>query len=195
MKSRITVIGAGAAGCVTAAYLVKQGLEVVLCDLENEFEDDYYVLHESGIQVDGPGFEEKVMVKKVIYDIETAMESEVILICVSAARQEGIALWIKKYVRPEHRIFLMPGNLGALLFNRIFQQEHICCDVLAEVSECFWACRKIAAGKYVSALPISSRRVTAVPNKDSVKAEMILSQWFPVSAGNSIVENLLNSPK
>lgn len=194
MQKRIAVIGAGASGCITAVYLKEKGEQVVLCDLRPEFEEDFDWIQTKGILVEGPGFPEKRILVEVTSEIESAMESELIFVCVSALRQEQVAVWMREYVRPEHKIFLMPGNLGSLVFHRIFQESGVTCELLAEVSECFWACRKAGSGKIVSAMPLSVRRINAVPRRDTEKAVDLLAQWFSVIGGNNVVENMLNSP-
>ena len=171
-----------------------KGEDVILCDEKEEFGEEFDIIQTKGHLIQGPEFYNQYVPVKVTGYISHAMEAEVIFVCVSALRQEKIANWMKPYVKIKHCIFIMPGNLGALCFYRLFKDEGIEYNILAEISECFWACRKIGLGKVVSALPLSEKKVNSVPNEKTKEAVTLLKQWFPVVQGNHVIENMLNSP-
>ena len=56
MNKRIVIIGAGASGMVTAAWLLQHGHEVIVCDTEAQSKVDFAQIRENGLHVDGSGF-------------------------------------------------------------------------------------------------------------------------------------------
>ncbi|MEE0435097.1 MAG: NAD/NADP octopine/nopaline dehydrogenase family protein [Peptococcaceae bacterium] len=194
MKQKIAIIGAGAAGMVTASWLLQQGHEVIVCDSEEQSGEDFAQISAQGLRTDGPGFEILTTLPVLTHDIEEAMGAERIIVCVSSGRQQAVAEWMAPYVRHDHAILLCPGNLGSVIFYRVFEEHHVDCAVLAELAECLWACRKIGAGRYVSAMPPGIKRIAALPSRDTERALVTFSDFFGLQAGRNILENSLNSP-
>lgn len=193
MNKQISIIGAGAAGMVTVAWLLQHGNEVIVCDTEAQSSGDFSEIDAYGLSVDGPGFEQMDSVPVMTHDIHKAMEADRIVVCVSAGRQQEIAEWMASCVRDDQAILLMPGNFGSVIFDRVFNRKNVHCAVLAELAECLWACRKIGAGRYVSAMPASEKRIAALSEQDTEKAFNIFSKLFALQKGRNILENSLNS--
>lgn len=53
MDRKLAVIGSGATGCATAAYLTMNGWEVTLCDTEEQAGDFPAICSQSGICLEG----------------------------------------------------------------------------------------------------------------------------------------------
>lgn len=194
MRERIAVVGAGAAGAITATWLTGRGYDVVLCDRKEQCREDFGVIGRLGIEVDGPGLTSGCRPAKLTYDIADAMEADRVLVCVSAGRQEGVAEWMRPHIRADHKILLIPGNLGTVVFHRVFRETGVSCELLAELAECPWACRRLEPGRYVSAMPLGLRRIAAFPAEDIPAALACFGDLFPLEAGANLIENCLNSP-
>ncbi|MDE6929426.1 MAG: NAD/NADP octopine/nopaline dehydrogenase family protein [Lachnospiraceae bacterium] len=194
MGEKIAVIGAGAAGTVTAAYLTDKGFHVILCDKEEHCREDFASIAERGIDVKGPGLVSGLSPKVLTHNIDEAMEASRVLVCVSGGRQKEIAEWMSPYIRSAHSLLLMPGNLGTLVFHRVFEKEGQKAGLLAELGECPWAVRRLAPGSYVSAMPLGQKRIAAFPSKDTQKALERFQDLFPLKAGSNLIEICLNSP-
>ena len=194
MKDKIAILGAGAAGMVTAAWLLQNGCEVVVWDTEAQSEEDFAQIRAHGLTIDGPGFEALQTLSEMTHDMAEAMCAERIVVCVSSGRQQVVAEEMAPHVRAEQNILLAPGNLGSVVFYRVFQAHGVMPSVLAELAECLWACRKVGEGRYVSAMPPSTKRIAALPSSDTDKALAAYSDLFSLSAGRNILENSLNSP-
>lgn len=194
MGERIAVIGAGAAGVVTAAWLIQTGYDVVLCDTEEQCREDFAAIARSGIEVKGPGLVSGLRPETLTCNIDDAMEAGRVLVCVSGGRQEKVAEWMSPYVRTDHKFLLIPGNMGTVVYHRVFRSKGVSCGLLAELAECPWACRRLGPGQYVSAMPLGQRRIAAFPTTDIPKALACFSDLFPLKAGTNLVENCLNSP-
>lgn len=194
MGKRIAVVGAGAVGTVTAAWLTGRGYDVVLCDRKEQCRDDFDVIGRLGIEVDGPGLTFGCRPEKLTYDIADAMKADRVLVCMSAGRQGDVAEWMRPHIRADHKILLIPGNLGTVVFHRVFREWGISCELLAELAECPWACRRLEPGRYVSAMPLGLRRIAAFPTADTPDALACFTDLFPLKAGENLIENCLNSP-
>ena len=194
MGERIAVVGAGAVGMVTAAWLAGAGYDVILCDREEQCREDFDVIARSGIEVAGPGLEGRFFPAEMTYDIAGAMKARRVLVCVSGGRQEEAAEWMGPYIRSVHKLLLLPGNLGSVVFYRVFLEREASCGLIAELAECPWACRRLGPGRYVSAMPAGQRRIAAFPASDTPKALECFADLFPLTAGANLAENCLNSP-
>lgn len=194
MGERIAVIGAGAVGTITAAYLTGNNFDVILCDREEQCREDFDAIVRDGITVEGSGLIAGLRPGRMTHDIEDTMAANRILVCVSSGRQEEVAAWMAPYVRADQEILIIPGNLGAVVFHRVFQKRSVSCGLLAELAESPWACRRMAPGCYVSAMPLGRRRIAAFPSKNTLRAMERFKDLFPLKAGKNLVENCLNSP-
>lgn len=193
-KEAVAIVGAGAAGAVTAAYFIKNGYCVTLCDHEEQCEEDFKRIAREGIGVEGAGLSSGLHPAVLTHNIADAMEAKRILVCVSGGRQKEVAEWMAPYVRAGHDILLMPGNLGAVVFYRVFREKGRVCGLLAELAECPWACRRLEAGRYVSAMPLGARRIAAFPSSDTIQAFRRFEDLLPLEAGRNLIEGCLNSP-
>ncbi len=81
------------------------------------------MITENGIAVKGPGLISGLHPEVLTHNIGEAMEACRVVVCVSSGRQKEIAEWMSPYIRSVHSLLLMPGNLGALVFHRIFEKE------------------------------------------------------------------------
>lgn len=194
MNDKIAILGAGAAGMTTAAWLLQNGHEVVVWDTEAQSARDFSEIRAQGLSIDGPGFEALKKLPEMTHDLAEAMRAERIVVCVSSGRQQAVAEKMAPHLRAEQKILLVPGNLGSVIFYRVFQAHDKRCAVLAELAECLWACRKIGDGRYVSAMSPGAKRIAALPSADTAKAFTAFSDLFSLTAGRNILENSLNSP-
>lgn len=194
MDKKISIIGAGAAGMVTAAWLLQKGYEVTLCDTGAQSAEDFAQVRAHGLTIDGPGFSPSDAQPVMTHDIREAMAAERLIVCVSSGRQQAVAEWMAPHLRASHTILLVPGNFGSVVFHRVFAKKGAACALLAELAECLWACRKTGPGRYVSAMPPSAKRIAALPSLDTARALAAYEDLFALQAGRNILENSLNSP-
>lgn len=194
MRGNVAVVGAGAVGTVTAAYLTARGWDVILCDREEHCQEDFQAISENGITVKGPGLISGLRPKALTHRIAEAMEASRVLVCVSSGRQKEISEWMSPHIRSDHSLLLIPGNLGSLVFCRVFEKERRMPCLLAELGESLWAVRRLSAGTYVSAMPLSEKRIAALPSRDTEKAADCFLDLFPLKASRNLVEACLNSP-
>lgn len=192
MDRKLAVIGSGATGCATAAYLTMNGWEVTLCDTEEQAGDFPAICSQSGICLEGAVKSDNPQMPCCITtDFErTLLENRRILVCVSYGRQEEIARRCGPYVRADHVFLLSPGNLGSAVMRRHFKED----AVTGELSGNLWACRRKRAGVITVALPLGTVRAAAYPSEDYPKLETAFGSVFSMEKGENIIEAALNSP-
>ncbi|MBS6952710.1 MAG: NAD/NADP octopine/nopaline dehydrogenase family protein [Enterocloster asparagiformis] len=192
MDQKIAVIGSGATGCATAAYLGLNGWEVTLCDTEEQAEDFPAIRSQGGIYLEGAlGAKYPYMPCCMTTDFEQALrENRRIIVCVSYGRQEEIARRCGPYVREDHVFLLSPGNLGSVIMRRHFKEN----SAIGELSGNLWACRRKRAGVVTVALPLGTVRAAAYPSEDYPRLENAFGDVFSMERGENIIEAALNSP-
>ena len=193
-EKRVAILGAGAAGAVTAAWLVQKGCEVIWWDQEEQCRKDFAVIGEKGIQVEGPGLTSGLRPAVLTHRLEEAMEAERVLVCVSSGRQEETAALMAPYVKSNHDLLLIPGNLGSVAVRRVFEKAKAAWGLLAELGECPWACRRLGPGHYVSAMPPGEKRIAALGKGRTEEASHRFGDLFFLRPGAGLAENCLNSP-
>lgn len=80
MDERIAIVGAGAAGVITAAWLTGNGHKVILCDSKEQCREDFAVIARKGIVVKGPGLISGLCPDRMTYEIAEAMEARLVLV-------------------------------------------------------------------------------------------------------------------
>lgn len=191
MKLTVTVVGCGATGMAAAYYLTRKGVRVALCDT---LERQSYLsdVNEHGIRLCGKCEENgPVWPEMLTTDFQAAMlHSELILLCVSADRQEEMARACAPYLTAKHSLLLCPGNFGAVLLRPLVGPE----VQLGELSDNLWPCRLVGPAEVLVALPASPKRAAALPAKDT---PALLERWgtlLELKAGKNVLETALNSP-
>lgn len=191
MKRTVTIVGCGATGMAAAYCLSQKGVRVALCDT-TERQKYLSDVSERGIQLCGKCEGNGAVQPEVITtDFQLAMlHSELILLCVSADRQEEMARACAPYLTAKHSMLLCPGNFGAMLLRPLVGPE----VQLGELSDNLWPCRLVGPAKVLVALPTSHKRAAALPARDT---PALLERWgtlLDLKAGKNVLETALNSP-
>lgn len=191
MDRKIGVIGSGATGYATAAYLTMSGWEVTLCDTPDQTGDFGAIQKQGGIVLEGAVRSEGPLPCRMTNDFEqTLRENRRIVVCVSYGRHEDIAKRCAGFVRADHAFLLSPGNLGSVILRGCFKEP----AVTGELSGNLWACRIKAPGVITVAMPLGTVRAAAYPAGDYPGLEAAFGNVFSMEKGKNIIEAALNSP-
>ena len=125
----ITVIGAGSTGHAAAAIYSMKGFAVTLFDHE-EFAPRLSRVRELG----GVALRGKVRGIGQVARVSTSPEeaipgAELIAVHVMSPRHEEVARTIAPYLHDGQHILIVPGNLGAFVFRRVFRELGVTADV------------------------------------------------------------------
>lgn len=166
---KITVIGGGSTGHAASAYLTSKGFEVTLCDHEGFAENLNAVKEYGGIMMRGMAGRGIYPIAKVTHDFkEAAQGAELIMICVPAVRHWEIAQKIAPYLEEGQNILIVPGNVGSFVFRDVLKEHGVWDKVIvAEMEGNLCPCRLTAPAEVTVGLPIRTKRVAALPAKNT----------------------------
>lgn len=194
---RMTVIGSGANGLATCAYLTMKGFDVTLCDTQEQL-DSAAAFCRKGIRLSGAVASDgcAIRIGHVTSDFGKAVEgADCIVVCVSVERHAMAAEGIGPRLAEGQTVLYNPGNLGAVvLMNRYPALRDVPGLVLAELSGCIWACRITGENEVTIALPVGPKRVAAWPSDRTEEAVRRLAPFIPVSPATNVIEAAVNSP-
>ncbi len=161
---KITVLGAGNAGCAMAAHMTLQGHEV---RLYNRWENEIEVLKEKGgIHLKGCLGDKFVPLSLVTTDIEQAMDgTEFVAVVVPTTAHDYFAELIAPHLKPHMPVLLNPGHTaGALRFRQVLKEKDAPDVDLCETNTNIYIARLTGpaevtvwncGGVYLAALPAS----------------------------------------
>lgn len=194
----ITVIGFGANGMATAAYLTLKGYRVTLCDTVEQAAAEEDIHKKNGIVLRGAlnEAENPIQLFCMTNSFSEAMRSaECVIVCVSVERHMEVLSRIAHLIKPDQTILFNPGNMASVVLLREYPELHeVAGVVFAELSGCLWACRITGPGEVTVALPLGTKRLSAYPTRMTDEACRRVSELFPVSPARNVVEAALNSP-
>lgn len=200
---RVTVVGAGNAGCAAAADLAQAGAEVTLYELPRFAGNLEPVRVRGGIRLvnrrmDGTGREGEARLTELTTDAACAARAAgVILVATQAAAHEEVAQTFAPYLSPGQAIVLFTGYGGTLLVRKVLREAGTPPDVLlGETVTLPYLCRLDGPaqvhmhGKEYKAIPTA-----ALPATDTKRLIDRLHPLYPmlVPAGNVLETALLNS--
>jgi 2-dehydropantoate 2-reductase len=118
----ITVVGAGAIGGVIGAYLVKEGIEVTLCDIN---EDHVKQINGYGLQIDGP-LEHFVSSAKAVTPKELLSEGkyiDILYLCVKAQHTVEALTPLMPLLTKDSMVVSLQNGLNELKIAELVGQE------------------------------------------------------------------------
>ena len=196
----VTVLGGGNTAFAVAANLTLLGSEVALYELP-EFSPALDpirgdgVIHLLGVAEEGPA-----KTHLVTTDIEEALgASDLALLIVPSYGHRRFAEVCAPYLRPEHTVVLMPGNLGSLQWAKILRESGTEGVTLAEVDTAPYVCRKTAPDTATIWGAVTGLGLGVLPATETQRVTDLLEPLFPgvvtypdvmacgLSAGNPVV--------
>ena len=200
---RVTVVGAGNAGCAAAADLTLGGATVTLYELPR-FAANLSPIRERGSirlinnRVDGTGRQGEARLAATTADVsQAARGADIIFIATQAAGHEEVARVFAPHVQPGQVVVLFTGYGGSLLVRKVFRESGVPAGVrVAETVTLPYLCRLQGPsevemhGKGYKAIPVA-----ALPASDTQRVLERLRSLYPilVPAGNVLETALLNS--
>lgn len=194
MMNRITVIGSGATAHAACGVLTQRGLQVTIYD-DERYSDALNAIREIGfITLRGHGHGIAVP-HKITTDVQEAIcDAEAIFVHVVSDRHEEIARRIAPYVKDGQHILIIPGNLGAFVFRRVFQEMGVTAKVtLTEKEGNFCPCRLSAPAEVTLGNKPNNGRVCSLPASDTPQVLKALEGVVQYSANKNVFEAAINT--
>jgi hypothetical protein len=195
MNRGVTVIGAGATGMATSAYLAEKGWDVTLCDSPEQADSFPVIEKQGGIRLKGTK-DKLTKPARLTSDFKEAVESNsLVLVCVSLKRHSEIMDICLPYAFSGQSYLFSPGNFGSFLMKKKLRGLDKTGIITADLSGNLWACRSPAKGEVFVATPFEgSKRLAAYPSSETPEAIESFSPLMKVEPCTNILEALLNSP-
>ena len=194
MIQNITVIGAGSTGHAAAAIYSMKGFAVTLFDHE-EFAPRLSRVRELG----GVALRGKVRGIGQVARVSTSPEeaipgAELIAVHVISPRHEEVARTIAPYLHDGQHILIVPGNLGAFVFRRVFRELGVTADVTVTDQEGnLCPCRLTGDAEVTVGMPLKPKRIASLPASDTERVIRALEGVWEFKANRNVFECALNA--
>lgn len=195
MIERITVVGAGSTGHAVAGIMAMRGFQVTLHDDERFAQRLAKIEQVGGIALRG---EVRGIGKpaKVTTDTAEALRgAQAIFIHVMSDRHEEIARRIAPYLEDGQHIMIIPGNLGAFIFRKVFREMGVTAKVtVSEKEGNFCPCRLTADAEVTVGLPLNLKgKMASLPASDTETAIKALEGVVEYGANKNVLEGVINA--
>ena len=195
MIKHITVIGAGSTGHAVAAIMAMRGFQVTFHD-DARFSKELDAVKELGfIQLRGKIRGAGSPAKTTTDAAEAIHGAEAIFVHVPSDRHEEIARRIAPHLEDGQHILIIPGNLGAFIFRRVFQELGVTAKVtLTEKEGNFGPCRLSAPAEVTTGLPLNLKgKIASLPASDTGKVIKALEGVVEYTANENVFVGTINA--
>ena len=195
MLKKVAVMGGGNGSHAMAADLALKGLEVRLCEAP-EFKDAFSTTLQSQeiSLVEAGGGEKKVKLALATTDFEKAVKDvDYIMMPIPATGHERFFKAIMPYLEDGQTVVSWPGNYASLYFAHMLKEAGVKKNItLAEGHTLPWGCRR-EGGRVRIFVDAWKLLLAALPSKDTELVVKELKDFYPVTAGASVLETSLNN--
>ncbi|NCE66231.1 hypothetical protein D1159_17040 [Pseudoflavonifractor sp. 524-17] len=191
---KIAVIGAGGSGYSVAAELVLNGHEVRLCDILHDNGKADFTEHDVMIESTGSITGTSVL-HTVTTDPAIAMEgAELVVCCTISNADEMTARAIAPYLKPDAAVLLSAGNLGSLIFRRVFDEARVSGVIVGETSGSLFSSRRTGENVVFFGNGNTPKDAAAFPASDTDKLVEAFRGIYTLEPVGSILEAAFNAP-
>lgn len=192
---KISILGAGNAGCAVAADLSLRGHEVTLIKTSDTMHNENfeYLTNNNGeIKL----FENEKLYKAKIYkvtkDIKEISKSELIIIYIQTNYHEALIKRISPFIQDEQIIIFNPGYLSTAYMLKHYNNKNI---TIVEAESSFIDCRIAEPGLIKVGFRNVRNPLGIYPSSNTIKAKEKLDKLgFPFEYLSSVVEAALHNP-
>ena len=191
---KISVLGAGNAGCATAADLTLKGHEVTLIKTSHALHDDNfeYLLANNGAMIlDEFGDARTANIHKVTRDVSEISDSKVVIIFIQTKFHEQLIARIEPYLRDGQLLLIVPGYLSTAYVLKHCKKD----VVVAEGESSFIDGRIMEPGRFRVGFRNVRNPVGVYPKARKEEAFKMLKQLGErIVPLKSVVEAALHNP-
>lgn len=191
--NKIAIIGAGAAGCASAAVLSKKGYEV---RIYNRSIDRLKPIHERGglevIDGEPKGF---IKIDKVTSDLEEAVRgADLIQVMTTANGHRDVAKALAPLLSNGQIVILCSGCAGSLEFARIWGKMGVKANVLLGEMSVMPQSARIQGPAQLTIKLFTTPRMAAFPGKRTSELCEVLSPLYTTIPVENVLDTGINNP-
>ena len=125
---------------------------------------------------------------------EAIKDAELIAVHVMSSRHEEVAHAIAPYVQDGQHILIVPGNLGAFVFRKVFDEMGVTAKVtLTEQEGNLGPCRLTGDAEVTMGMPLKPKRIASLPASDTARVIEELEGVWDFKANKNVFEGTLNA--
>ena len=192
---KVSVIGAGNAGCAIATDLAYRGHEVVLVKTSNALHDEnfhYLVKNEGRMTLDEFGELKTGDISRVTRDISEVKDSKILILVVQSKYHEQIIERLLPHINEDQILIINPGYLSTAFVLKHAKDKKI---MVAEATSSFIDCRIAAPGRIKVGFRNVRNPLGVYPRSKKNYVEDVLKELgFPFSYYDSVIEAALHNP-
>jgi opine dehydrogenase len=194
--ANITIIGIGHGGYAVAADMTLAGHDVTFY-VSKKYENRVGKLFEDKtITLKGPNRNGLAKLSCITSDPETAFKNDIIMTVLPSYAQESFAEEVAPFIRPGHKLFLVPGSTGGSLVvaKKLHEAGKLNGVKIAEMHTLPYASRKHSDSSVEIILEAKALFFSAFPSKHSKEMFDIMKGFYPyVVLQNDVLETALNN--
>ena len=191
---KISILGAGNAGCAVAADLTLKGHEVTLIKTSHALHDDNfeYLLENNGaMTLDEFGDVRTAYIHKVTRDVSEISDSRIVIMFIQTKFHEQLIERIEPYLRDGQLLLIVPGYLSTAYVLKHCKKE----IMVAEAESSFIDGRIMKPGRFRVGFRNVRNPVGVYPRSRKEEAFKVLEQLGErIVPLNSVVEAALHNP-
>ena len=191
---KIAVIGAGGSGYSVAAELALNGHRVRLCDILHDNGIEHFTERDVSLESAG-SIVGTCVVDTVTTEPEVALEEAQLVVCCTISNaDELVAQAIAPYLAPGCTVLISAGNLGSLIYRRVFDQMQVKDVVVGETSGSLFSSRRVGERKVFFGNGNTPKEAAAFPASDTEKLIAAFQGIYTLTPVSSILEATFNAP-
>jgi len=191
---KIAVIGTGGTGYTVAAELSLRGFEVWLCDATPVEGEAAYIEQNVEVKLTG-AMEGTATVRAVTNDPRAALaDTQLVICCTISNLDEQTARFIAPHLCPGSAVLISAGNLGALIYHRVFQELGVKDPIVGDTCGNLFSCRRLGDRVAFAGNGYSPKKVAAFPVRDTGKLVKAFEGIYELIPASSLLETTFNAP-
>lgn len=193
---KIAVMGAGGTGYSVAAELSLRGYEIWLCDVGAEGGEtaEKYTEYAKKMEVSG-AIRGTAEIHAVTNDVQAALaEAELVICCTISNWDERVARTIAPWLMPGSKVLLSAGNLGSLIYYRVFQEYGVEQVVVGETSGNLFSCRRPGENAVFMGNQYKPKKAAAFPAGNTECLIQAFAGVYELIPASCILETAFNAP-
>lgn len=191
---KIAVMGTGGTGYTVAAELSQRGYEVWLCSTGMEENPAGSTEYSKAMKLTG-AVQGSAVIHAVTNDRKAALaDTELVICCTVSNWDEDVARLIAPYLASGSKVLISAGNLGSLIYYRVFKECGLENVVVGETSGNLFSCRRPDENTVLIGNAYDTKKAAAFPARNTACLVEAFKDVYDLEPVSSILEAAFSAP-